>query len=440
MASEALQNQVLLDQMFARSMAPINQSLEIQRQRIQQQQDWERTIAQREKELAMEQTFRAQQSREHLAAQAELARQQQDAIGAREIAAEGRATAKATLEKIDASPFLTKEEKAEAHKDPAKAEKYAAEISNRAVDEDMKSVRAIHQQGEETMKAAVYAMATEARRLPPDVVNRVNNTWLNNLSDKKVQRVLYSVLRRDGTLTPATVDRALQEARGMFGMGVAGLSDDAIMQASIQYHTALSEAAGMAKDANPEVQRLVAKYQALQDQAKSLVATPTGRLAANRFVQEMQEKSDATRAKYEEKMKAESVAPSESYPVQTPQGWEQGAGITPTPAGGTPQIPAASPTQMGGIIGGVRNVAQAAPGFLSNLGTSAYNAVNAVTDFEAGVVGGDYLRNQVQANRRQGEAALKAMLADYAAQQEALRQSQLAQPGYGATWVPALPR
>ena len=121
MASEALQNQILLDQMFARSMAPINQSLEIQRQRIQQQQDWERNMAQREKELAMEQTFRAQQSREHLAAQAELARQQQDAIGAREIAAEGRATAKATLEKIDASPFLTDAEKKEAHKDPAKA-------------------------------------------------------------------------------------------------------------------------------------------------------------------------------------------------------------------------------------------------------------------------------------------------------------------------------
>lgn len=335
MASEALQNQLLLDQMFARSLAPVNQALEIQRQRVQQQQDWERNMAQREKELAMEQTFRAQQSREHLAAQAELARQQQDAIGAREIAAEGRATAKATLEKIDASPFLTKEEKAEAHKDPAKAEKYAAEISNRAVDEDMKSVRAIANQAEETMKAAVYAMATEARRLPPDVVNRVNNTWLLG-QDKKVQKVLYPILAGGGTLTPATVDKALQEARGMFGLGVAGLSDDSIMQASMQYRAALSDAAGTSKEANPEVQRLIAKYQGLQEQMKNLVATPTGRLAANKFVQEKQSESDKLRKDYEDQKATSDRRADNWYPPQAPQGWEAGGGEAAIVAPGTP--------------------------------------------------------------------------------------------------------
>ena len=380
MASEALQNQVLLDQMFARSMAPINQSLEIQRQRIQQQQDWERTIAQREKELAMEQTFRAQQNREQLAAQAALAREQQAAIGQREKESEDRAAARAILAMIDASPFLTEKEKAEAHKDPAKAQEYYSKIINRAVDEDMKSVRAIHQQGEETMKAAVYAMATEARRLPPDVVNRVNNTWLNNLSDKKVQRVLYSVLRRDGTLTPATVDQALQEARGMFGMGVAGLSDDAIMQASIQYHTALSEAAGMAKDANPEVQRLVAKYQALQDQAKSLVATPTGRLAANRFVQEMQEKSDQSMKQFKDRQ-AENRSGFEAAPIQ-------------------------QATQS-----------------LSELGGGDQ-------DWGAGVVGGDYLRNKVQENRAAGEAATLEFLRGVQEQRAALNQANMNQPAW----------
>ena len=430
MASEALQNQVLLDQMFARSMAPINQSLELQRQRIQQQQDWERNMAQREKELAMEQTFRSQQNREQLAAQAALAKQQQDAIGAREVAAEGRATMKTTLEKIDASPFLTKEEKAEAHKDPAKAEKYGSEIVNRAVDEDMKSVRAIHQQGEETMKAAVYAMATEARRLPPDVVNRVNNTWLNNLSDKKVQRVLYSVLTRDGTLTPATVDRALQEARGMFGMGVAGLSDDAIMQASIQYHTALSEAAGMAKEANPEVQRLVAKYQSLQEQAKSLVATPTGRLAANKFVQEMQEKSDQSMKQFKDRQATSDRGADNWYPPQAPQGWEAGGGEAAIVAPGTPVPQQVQLEQLGGILGAARNVAQATPNFLRSIGTGIYNTENAVQDWGAGVVGGDYLRNKVQENRAAGEAAALEFLRGVQEQRAALNQANMNQPAW----------
>lgn len=439
MASEALQNQLLLDQMFARSLAPVNQALENQRLRVQQQQDWERNMAQREKELMMEQQFRSQQNREQLAAQAALAREQQAAIGQREKESEDRATARAALARIDASPFLTEKEKAEAHKDPAKAQEYSSKIINLAVDEDEKSIHAIANQAEETMKSAIYAMATEARRLPPDVVRKVNDTWLAS-QDKKIQKVLYPIVATGGTLTPEAVDIALKDARGMFGYGVNGISDDSIMQTSIQYRAALSEAAGTAKEPTPEVQRLVSKFHQLQEQLKGVVSTDTGRIAANRFVQKKQEESDALHAKYEEKMKAASVAPSESYPIQAPQGWEQGAGITPTSAGGTPQIPAASLHRWGGAVGGVRDIAQGAPGFLSNLGMSAYNAVNAVTDFGADVVGGDYLRNQVQANRSQGEAALKAMYADYAAQQEALRQSQLAQPGYGATWVPAIPR
>jgi hypothetical protein len=429
MASEALQNQVLLDQMFARSLAPINQALETQRVRVQQQQDWERNMAQREKELMLEQTFRAQQNREQLAAQAELAKRQQEAIDAREVAAENRAVARATLKDIDASPYLTDAEKEEAHKDPAKAQKYASEIVNRAVNEDLKSAKALASQAEETMRSAIYAMATEARRLPPDVIRKVNDSWLDKQTPK-VKRALYPLVAGGGTLTPETVDKALRDARGMFGYGVLGLSDDDVMQASIQYRAALSEAAGTSKEANPEVQRLIAIYQGLQDRMKTLVATPTGRLAANKFAQEKQIESDALRKTYDEMAARESVAPVDTYPLQTPQGWESAGGVADIATPGTPVPQQVQPEQLGGILGAARNVAQATPNFLSSIGTGIYNTGNAVQDWSAGVVGGDYLRNKVQENRAAGEAATLEFLRGVQEQRAALNQANMNQPAW----------
>lgn len=429
MASEALQNQVLLDQMFARSLAPINQALETQRVRVQQQQDWERTMAQREKELMLEQTFRAQQNREQLAARAELAKLEQEAIGAREVAAENRAVARATLKEIDASPFLTDAEKAEAHKDPAKAQKYASEIVNRAVNEDLKSAKALASQAEETMRSAIYAMATEARRLPPDVVRKVNDSWLNEQTPK-VKRALYPLVAGGGTLTPETVDKALRDARGMFGYGVLGLSDDDVMQASIQYRAALSDAAGTTKEANPEVQRLIAKYQGLQDQMKTLVATPTGRLAANKFAQEKQIESDKLRKDYEDQKATSDRGADNWYPPQAPQGWEAGGGEASIVAPGTPVPQQVQPEQYGGIIGAARDVAQATPNFLSSIGTGIYNTGSAVQDWSAGVVGGDYLRKKGQENRAAGEAATLEFLRGVQEQRAALNQANMNQPAW----------
>lgn len=328
MASEALQNQLILNSMFERSIAPVAQALEERRKREQAQQDWERAAAQRERELMMEQTFRSQQSREQIAAQVAAAKAQQEAIGAREIASEDRASQRGLMEKIDSSPYLTEKQKEEARTNPVKAKEYGAKIVNLAVDEDLKSAHAIANQAEETMKSAVYAMANEARRLPPDVVNKVNTTWLAG-QPEKVQRVLYPILKSGGTLTTETVDKALNDARGIFGMGIGGISDDSIMQASIQYRSALNDASGGSKEPNPEVQRLVLKYQGLQEQLKNLAATPTGRLAANKFVQEKQAESDDLVRKFKKKndlVKSLSISPnpqddlSLDYPTATVPG------------------------------------------------------------------------------------------------------------------------
>lgn len=413
MASEALQNQLLLDQMFARSLAPINQALEVQRQRVQQQQDWERNMQQRERELMMEQTFRSQQNREQLAAQAAVAKAQQEAIGAREIESEKRANQRITIDQINASPYLTDKQKEEARSDPAKAEEYRSKIVGLAVEEDSKSIKALNAQAEAAMKEAVYAMATESKSLPPETLAKVNTEWLAG-QDAKVQRVLYPILQSGKTLTPEIVDKALKDARGMFGYGIGGINDDSIMTAALGYRSALA-AAGGSKEPSPGAQRAITRYQNLHGQLTELVKTPSGRIAANRFVQEKQAESEELMSQFKAQQETDMAKRVKDTPLEPADAFAprqvQGAAV-PVPAPATPQ--------MGGLLGGAREVVQAVPGALASAGNWAYNTGNAVQDFGAGVVGGDYLKGLVQQQRAKAEADYQALMQQATARQEAV--------------------
>lgn len=400
MANEALQNQLLLDQMFARSVAPINQAIEVQRQRAQQQQDLERSRAQRERELIMEQTFRGQQQREALAAQKALAEGQQSALLSRDIEVEKRAETRARIKRINENPFASPGEKAKAKADPEYAAELDAQIVNREVEDTVKSLDAYTKQANAAMKEAIFSMATESKTIPPDVLYNASVTWLS-AQDPKIRAVLSPIIMRGEQLTPKVVDEALNREKGMLWWG---LNDDQIMTAALSYRTALAGVGG-SKDPSPGVQVALAKYQSAKQRVENIASTPMGRIAANQYVQKRQAEDDAKISEYAKLQKEEEAAALRGergfYAPNVP--------LTPNAEKEPPPVvPVEDDTRMGGVLGGVRDVAQNIPSKLSAAGNWIDRAATSAVDRSAGWLGGDYLVNQIQQGRARNEALRRA--------------------------------
>lgn len=391
MATDALQNQLILNQLFAQSVAPISTGLEQQRQLALRQAQYRQALAQRQAEMDREYAFREQQTALTLAAQRQMAIDQQTAIGAR-MAAEREASQKlADMQRLRASQLYTPAELAEADKDPAKRAEMMNKVEPAVTERDIGVLKSLDDQLRVAGAEVMAEIAQSSGVLTPADAAKATDQWLA-AQPQKVQEKVFQYMRANGlkAVTPEALAKIMDENRGMFGYGIFGVSDEEALNAMMSLQAYLNSAR---KEGQPPIGAMLAmdKVNAIKER-KAQIAKQNS-VASDTY----------NRASYEDMMKRVSDMQKEQATARNVDtelsnwfGDVERMSKPSSPEGTTVGAQPASTGGYGGLIGAGMRTVPTVVDTVTNLPQSYLSAQESLFSPVAEQLGGPKLKGQLQ--------------------------------------------
>lgn len=380
MASEALQNQVLIDQMFARALAPVSTGLEQQRQAAEDRAKYQRALQARQAELAQEQAFRAQQSQLAIEANRQMALDQQKAIGARQVAEMEYNRMYKELGLLESSNLFTPDELVEFRKNPAAREKAVAEVMTRRTDRDTKTIETLDTRYRQAGNEVMAALASTPQAMPPAAVA----AWLQTLPEE-ARNVIYRQIQSNPKfqqqgLSPQDLNEILTENKGLFSSGAFGLSRDERTETALSFMTALNQSGMLQGKASLGVQNAIEKMRTIKGMQDTLFKSNPD--AVTNWMNAQLDKDQAAAAKTLQALQpvtvptAPDVAPVADFNAP-------------------PVVPVDTGANYGGALGWLGRTAQGVEQKLQSAPASARALGTNIVSGAARAVGGEKLAQQV---------------------------------------------
>lgn len=405
MPSDALLNQQLLDQMFARSVAPLSTGLEQARQR-----------AERERALQVEMNFKrelanqqleqqAMLSREQMAAQAQLAREQQAAILNREKEVRGLEMKDRELSTLRGSNLFSEEDLAKASTDDAYRSQLLNSLTGKAASRAEKGFKTLTDEKDRLTKELAYEMENGTKSLGREAKSLAVTEFLQGLDEDSRTRIARA-LGRAGKgiedLTPESLDAIMRADPGILGTKRFGFSDEERIDAMLAFKSTLDKAAIANKQAPLGAMQTMAKIQsvdsAIAERAKLFPDAYTNFIGTR--LDETKKRVGELKPLTEDGWAGTNVFQGNATPAGADAANAALAGSANFLA--APQ-PAAAPGYGGaiGLLGKGVSALGRVPGYIES-------AQRSVAQGLAGVVGGQQLQQQLQGVLQESDARLAA--------------------------------